>query len=130
LSAKETFLRLLTIENLDKVLPAELERLNQLRTTTQARYRFLVQRRTMLFHALNTASVGPKKGEEDELLVSKLTAQLVETITDCDQRLEELFRINDQIAQINKLLEVHSSSALAIALRKVNNKSSFIETRA
>lgn len=84
----------------------------------------------MLFHALNTASVGPKKGEEDELLVSKLTAQLVETITDCDQRLEELFRINDQIAQINKLLEVHSSSALAIALRKVNNKSSFIETRA
>jgi hypothetical protein len=75
----------------------------------------------MLFHALNTSSITPKKGSESEWLVSKLTAQLAETITDCDQRLEDLFRINDQITQISRLLEVHSSSALAVALRKVNN---------
>ena len=76
----------------------------------------------MLFHALNTSSVGPRKGEENELLVNKLTAQLAETVMDCDQRLEELIRINDQIAQINKLLDVHASSALAVALRKVKKR--------
>lgn len=73
----------------------------------------------MLCQALNSSAIGPTKGEDGELLVSKLTTQLVETITDCDQRLEELFRINDQIAQINKLFDVHSLSALAVALRKV-----------
>ena len=74
----------------------------------------------MLFHALNSSYLQKgQKGEEDDLLVSRLTAQLAETIGDCDQRLEELLRVNDQIAQINKLLDVHSASALAIALRKV-----------
>lgn len=74
----------------------------------------------MLFYAFHTSSIGPKKGEENDLLVSRLTAQLTETIADCDKRLEELFGINDQIAQVNKLFDVHSSSALAIALRKVS----------
>ena len=119
-SAKESFLRLLAVENLDKVLPAELARLEEAKTSTQARYRFLTNRRTMLFHALNSSYLQKsQKGEDDDLLVSRLTTQLAETIGDCDQRLEELLRINDQIAQINKLIDVHSSSALAIALRKV-----------
>lgn len=114
-------MRLLTMENLDKVLPAELERLDLLKTTTQSRYRFLVHRRTMLFQALNSTSLGQQK-ENDGSVVSSLTAQLAETIADCDQQLQELLRINDQIAQINKLIDVHSSSALAIALRKVRRK--------
>jgi len=74
----------------------------------------------MQFHALNSSFLQKsQKGDEDDLLVSKLTSQLAETIGDCDQRLEELLRINDQIAQINKLIDVHMGSALAIALRKV-----------
>jgi len=124
-SAKESFIRLLTEENLDTVLPAELERLNQLKATTQSRYRFLVHRRTMLFHALNSTSLGQQKDDEDGVsVVSKLTSQLAETIAECDLQLEEVLKIVDQIAQINKLIDLHWASALAIALRKVSLVSS------
>lgn len=119
-SASTSFIRLLSEENLDKVLPAELERLDTLKAVTQSKYRFLVQRRTMLFQALNSASLGQQKdGEDGVSVVSRLTLQLADTVTECDKNLEQLLQISDQIAQINKLMEVHWSSALAIALRKV-----------
>ncbi|KAF9530369.1 hypothetical protein CPB83DRAFT_850790 [Crepidotus variabilis] len=121
-SSQESFIRLLTIDNLDNVLPNELERLEAERATTQARYRFLVHRRTMLFQALNSSSTAQARPEDagSVSVVNKLTAQLAETITDCDLRLEELLKTNDQIAQVNKLMDIHSASALAIALRKLN----------
>jgi len=120
-SASESFVRLLTAENLDKVLPVELERLEHLKATTQSKYRFLVHRRTMLFQALNSTSLGQQKdGDDGVSVVSRLASQLADTISECDQRLEEVLQITDQLAQINKLIDVHWSSALAIALRKVN----------
>ncbi|PPQ68317.1 hypothetical protein CVT26_006246 [Gymnopilus dilepis] len=119
-SASTSFIRLLSEENLDRVLPAELERLDTLRAITQSRYRFLVQRRTMLFQALNSTSLGHQKDEDGVSLVSKLTLQLADTVGECDKSLEQLLQITDQIAQINRLTETHWSSALAIALRKLN----------
>ncbi|KAF4610717.1 hypothetical protein D9613_007126 [Agrocybe pediades] len=120
-SASESFVRLLTAENLDKVLPAELERLEHLKAVTQSKYRFLVHRRTMLFQALNSTSLGQQKdGEDGVSVVSRLASQLADTIAECDQKLEEVLQITDQVAQINKLIDVHWSSALAIALRKLN----------
>ncbi|KAH9479325.1 hypothetical protein JR316_0007915 [Psilocybe cubensis] len=120
-SASESFVRLLTAENLDKVLPAELERLESLKIVTQSKYRFLVHRRTMLFQALNSTSLGQQKdGEDGVSVVSRLATQLADTIGECDKNLEEVLRITDQIAQINKLIDTHWSSALAIALRKLN----------
>ncbi|KAF8159404.1 hypothetical protein B0H34DRAFT_402388 [Crassisporium funariophilum] len=121
-SARESFIRLLTVNNLDTVLPAELERLDALKTMTQSRYRFLVHRRTMLFHALNSSSVGHNHREADEpmLVIGRLASQLAETVAECDKQLEEVLSITDQMAQINKLIDVHWGSALAIALRKLN----------
>lgn len=119
-SARESFIRLLTIDNLDTILPAELVRLDELKTQTQSRYRFLVHRRTMLFHALNSTNLAHQKdGEDGVSALAKLTSQLSETITECEQHLEEVMNINDQVAQINKLIDLHWGSALAIALRKV-----------
>ena len=102
-------------------MPAELERLAQLKATTQSRYRFLVHRRTMLFHALNSAALAQQKdGEDGVSFVSQLASQLAETVAECDLQLEEVLKIVDQMAQIKKLIDLHWSSALAIALRKVS----------
>ncbi|PPQ63113.1 hypothetical protein CVT24_005824 [Panaeolus cyanescens] len=119
-SAQESSIRLVTLENLDKVLPAELERLDNLRLVTQSKYRFLCHRRAMLFQALNSTSLGPQKDADGTPVVSKLTAQLAETIGECDQHLAEVINITDQIGQIHRLMDIHSGSALAIALRKLN----------
>ena len=75
----------------------------------------------MLFHALNSTSLGQQKDDEDGVsVVSKLASQLAETVAECDLQLEEVLKIVDQIAQINKLIDLHWASALAIALRKVS----------
>lgn len=118
-SAHESSIRLVTLENLDKVLPAELERLDNLRLVTQSKYRFLCHRRAMLFQALNSTSSGSQKDADGTSVVSKLTSQLAETIGECDQHLAEVINITDQIGQIHRLMDIHSGSALAIALRKV-----------
>lgn len=125
-SAGESFIRLLTIENLDKILPAELERLEKCKTSAQTRYRFLVHRRTMLLQALITSiripSMKTQDKEDTMASVTKLTLQLSETTTDCDRLLEELMSISDRTSQINRMMDVHWASALAIALRKVSSQ--------
>ena len=118
-SAQESYIRLLTLQNLDTVLPAELERLEAAKGVTQSKYRFLVHRRTMLLQALHSISGVSNNGEDTLGVSSKLTVQLSETTGECDRLLEELMKITDHITQITKLLDRHWASALAIALRKV-----------
>ncbi|KAF8347942.1 hypothetical protein F5887DRAFT_954868 [Amanita rubescens] len=123
-SAGESFIRLLSIENLDKVLPAELEKLENAKLMTQSKYRFLVHRRTMLLQGINSrasASVVAKEREESASTISALAVQLSQTVAECDQQVGELAKIYDQQAQISKMLDVHWGSALAIALRKLNS---------
>lgn len=122
-SASESFVRLLSIENLDKVLPAELEKLENAKLITQSKYRFLVHRRTMLLQGINSrasAPVAAKEREESASTISALAVQLSQTVAECDQQVGELAKIYDQQAQITKMLDVHWGSALAIALRKVS----------
>ncbi|KAJ7089830.1 hypothetical protein B0H15DRAFT_839421 [Mycena belliarum] len=119
-SSRESFIRVLSIENLDKTLPAELERLEALRAMTQSKYRFTVHRRTMLLQALHSFS-GYNDRAQDAELVAKLTSQLSQTTAECDQFLGDLLQIADQVGQITRLLDVHWASALAIALRKLNS---------
>ncbi|KAJ6581028.1 hypothetical protein B0H19DRAFT_1251290 [Mycena capillaripes] len=118
-SSQESFIRVLSVENLDKSLPAELDRLNTLKSMTQSKYRFTVHRRTMLLQALHSFS-GYNDKEKDAALVAQLTGQLSQTTAECDQLLEDLLQIADQVGQITHLLDIHWSSALAIALRKLN----------
>ncbi|KAJ7035553.1 hypothetical protein C8F04DRAFT_1394654 [Mycena alexandri] len=119
-SSRESFIRVLSVENLEQSLPEELQRLDMLKSMTQSKYRFTVHRRTMLLQALHSFS-GYNDREKDAALVAKLTSQLSQTTADCDQLLEELLKIADQVGQIQHLLDVHWSSALAIALRKLNS---------
>lgn len=120
-SARESFVRLLSLENLDHAMPAEVERLDSLKMATQAKYRFLVHRRTMLLQALNSSSLAPEKtlSEDGVSTVSNLALRLSETTAECDQVMELLLQISDQLAQMSKMVEVHWAGALAIALRKV-----------
>ncbi|KAJ3842147.1 hypothetical protein F5878DRAFT_417857 [Lentinula raphanica] len=120
-SAQESFIRLLSLTQLDETLPAELERLNFLKASIQSRYRFHVQRRTMFLQALvssTTASASQKDGGAD--LVGKLATQLSETTVECDRLTQELASVADQITQVTRLIDNHWASALAIALRKLN----------
>ncbi|CAK5273795.1 unnamed protein product [Mycena citricolor] len=118
-SSRESFIRVLSVENLDRVLPSELERLTASKSTLQAKYRFNMQRRTMLLQALHSAS-GCQNQDSDAELMAKLTSQLSEVTSECDQLLEQLLQIADQMGQITSLQDVHWASALAIALRKLN----------
>ncbi|KAF8638441.1 hypothetical protein AX17_002198 [Amanita inopinata Kibby_2008] len=123
-SASESFIRLLSLENLDQVLPAELERLDALKLTMQSKYKFLVHRRSMLLQAMNSHTSTPltaKDAEDAMSIVGSLTVQLSKTVAECDEQVEELAKVYDQQAQISKILDVHWASALAIALRKLNS---------
>lgn len=121
-SALESFIRLLTLESIDKSLPEELTRLESAKIMAQAKYRFLVHRRTMQLQALLSASLSQSnaKDEDGQVANTKLTLQLSETVAECDQIMNDLLHIGDQIRQVQKLIEHHWASALAIALRKLN----------
>ncbi|KAF7357023.1 hypothetical protein MVEN_01038900 [Mycena venus] len=118
-SSRESFIRVLSVENLEQTLPAELERLNMVKAMTQSKYRFTVHRRTMLLQALHSFS--GYNDREGAALVAKLTSQLSQATAECDQLLEDLLQIVDQVGQINHLVDQHWASALAIALRKLNS---------
>ncbi|KAH8828426.1 hypothetical protein DL96DRAFT_1603211 [Flagelloscypha sp. PMI_526] len=117
-SARDNFVRLLRLEVLDQTLPAELVRLDEQKLKAKARYKFLAERRQVLMEDLCTiaTSFDPK----DHTTLSSIVVQLSETASSCDQTLSELLQITDRAAQIQTLLDRHSSSALAIALRKLN----------
>ncbi|RDB18566.1 hypothetical protein Hypma_000217 [Hypsizygus marmoreus] len=121
-SGRESFIRLLSLENTDTILPAEVERLTTRKEMAQSKYRFLVHRRTMLLQALNSSSVSPEKKvpEDGVAVVSKLTQQLSQTTAEGDELMEELLRVTDQLAQISKMTDQHCASALAVGLRKLN----------
>ncbi|KDQ26485.1 hypothetical protein PLEOSDRAFT_1084368 [Pleurotus ostreatus PC15] len=122
-SARESFIRLLSLNILDNELPNELQRLDHAKLTAQARYRFCVHRRTMLLQAVNACSMQQHSSSNTGAggsggHIAQLAAQLSETTAECDQLLEQMMRIVDQQAQCVKLQDVHWASALAVALRK------------
>ncbi|KAJ7230657.1 hypothetical protein GGX14DRAFT_584168 [Mycena pura] len=117
-SSHESAVRILSVKALDEELPAELDRLNTQKSVTQSKYRFTVHRRTMLLQALHSFSSYNDK-EKDTEVIAELTSQLSQTTAECDQLLENLLQIADQVGQITRLQDVHWASALAIALRKL-----------
>jgi hypothetical protein len=124
-SANESFIRLLPLQDVDGTIPNEIERLRILKATTSSRYRFCVQRRTMLLQALNSFSTAsPIQQDRDggTAYLSSLALQLAEITSECDRLADELVKITDQLGNLSKLTDTHWSSALAIALRKVCNR--------
>ncbi|KAG5717040.1 hypothetical protein E4T56_gene16462, partial [Termitomyces sp. T112] len=126
-TAPDTFIRLLSLDNLDTDLPVEIDRLKTLKASKQAQYRFLVQRRTMTLQALNSSFISPEKSQPDDdgiPIASKIALELSKVTAECDKIMSDLLVINDQLTQISMLTENHLSSALSVALRKLNKSHS------
>ncbi|TFK80753.1 hypothetical protein K466DRAFT_367868 [Polyporus arcularius HHB13444] len=117
-SAAESFIRVISSHTQRVELPQEVERLETLRATTQAQYRFNMHRRAMLLQSL--AALSQSQTDSDGEALYDLTTQLAELTTSCDRLMETLIRVADQKAQIQHLQDVHVASALAMALRKLN----------
>ncbi|KAF9653689.1 hypothetical protein BDM02DRAFT_3107657 [Thelephora ganbajun] len=117
-SAESYYVRLLKLETLDTELPEELHRLEMLTTDLKTRIRATAVARRELLDALtaHTSGTGTFNHHNLEGLVEELGTftQLADELND------ELYTAADQIAQLKRLMDVHSSSALAMALRKLN----------
>ena len=109
-SADPMCIRLLPTDLLDRDLPAAVEDLEVRREEIKAKYKYLVKRRRTLMRAL-AASV---EGAATPVSVLKLVEELSECTASCDRLSEELFLVSDQIAQIGRLRDGHSTSALAM----------------
>jgi len=116
-SAESYYVRLLKLETLDMELPEELHRLELLMTDLKTRLRATAAARRELLDALTAYSgTGTLDPHNLEGIVEDLgeVTQLAEELND------ELYTVADQIAQLKRLRDVHSSSALAVSLRKLN----------
>ncbi|KAG9081682.1 hypothetical protein FS749_007467 [Ceratobasidium sp. UAMH 11750] len=121
-SAETSCVRLLSLDVLDQELPTEVERLEQLRDVLQTKYKAQVRRRRLLMRSLALYVDG-----HDPPTSRRLMDELEDVGNVCDQLAEDLYLVGDQLAQISRLRDVHSTSALAVALRKING--SYIRAR-
>ncbi|KAF8892975.1 hypothetical protein BD779DRAFT_1508058 [Infundibulicybe gibba] len=117
-SAEPTSIRLLKLETLDNDIPEELHRLEMQRTDVKTRYKMLVRQRGHLLDSLSSYLDGSDADDSTAALGS--IADLRELSTSLDRFAEELHSVDKQISQLNTLCQVHSASALAMALRKLN----------
>lgn len=121
-SAETSSVRLLSLDVLDQELPTEVERLEQLRDVLQTKYKAQVRRRRLLMRSLSLYIDG-----HDPPTSRRLMDELEDVGNVCDQLAEDLYLVGDQLSQISRLRDVHCTSALAVALRKING--SYIRAR-
>ncbi|KAL5513414.1 hypothetical protein ACEPAH_3813 [Sanghuangporus vaninii] len=131
-SAEPSSIRLLPLQVIDDDLVQEAERLESERAQATAQYRFTMHRRNMLLQSLNASSgpsVSPSTSSANTINLSQnppmspaadLAQRLAEVSATLDRLAATLVRVSDQLAQIRTLRDVHSASALAVALRKLN----------
>lgn len=127
------------IKTLDEDVHAEEERLEQEKASLQARYRFTLQRRSMMFQALFTlahthiaqavnpqssspspSSSTPSSPAPPSNPIVDMTIRLSQVSVELDTLAQSLLSVNHQLAQIRQLQDIHAGSALAVALRKLN----------
>ena len=108
-SAKEQFIRLLPLSDVDVRIPEDLARIERSWDAAAARWRFEAHRRNMLLRALAAS------GADSDLL-----AQLSSTLGTLDSHAKDLLHASAHRAQIAAASDTHRSSALAVALRKLN----------
>ena len=123
-SAEASSIRLLTLEVLDDEIPEEVRRLESQRTNIKIRYKALSQTRATILDSLYS-SLGVL---EDVYAAHRLVRQLddlKELTQNLDQLAEELHSVDQQLSYLESLTHIHNSSALSMALRKLN--SSFLQ---
>ncbi|KZT22296.1 hypothetical protein NEOLEDRAFT_1181034 [Neolentinus lepideus HHB14362 ss-1] len=118
-SSHASSIRILSLDVLDSELPEEVRRLENLSGDLKTRYKLLARKRAALLGMFFVSQSDPN-GAMDYSPRQRSFEDLTETCTSLDQVVEELHMVNDQIYQLKRLMDVHSSSALAMALRKLN----------
>ena len=122
-SAEASSIRLLREETLDNEIPKEMRRLEIHRTEVKNQYKILTRRRASLLESLTVYLSG--KDQDDANFALSLVEELKDIDSTLDKLAEELHATDQQMAQLDSLCQVHSSSALSMALRKLN--SSFLK---
>ncbi|KAF5384185.1 hypothetical protein D9615_003240 [Tricholomella constricta] len=117
-SSEASSIRLLRLETLDNEIPEEIERLKTARTDTKMRYKILARRRANMLEALANSVDG--LDQDGPALAIRLVEELKELSGAMDKLTEELHSVDGQLAQLAQLCQAHSTSALAMALRKLN----------
>lgn len=117
-SAEASSIRLLRLEVLDNEIPEEIRRLEAQRTDLKTRYKVLTRRRTIAFESLSSYVSGAE--EENPTYVLRLVEELRELATALDKLAEELHSVDGQLDHLSTLTHIHTGSALAMALRKLN----------
>ncbi|OJA21111.1 hypothetical protein AZE42_10437 [Rhizopogon vesiculosus] len=117
-SAEASSIRLLKSEILDVDIPEEVHRLEMQRTDVKSRYKTLVRKRWQLMGTLAGHLGGPDLS--DPVPAARTVEELSEVSLALDQLTDELHNIVEMLGQLKSLRDVHSGSALAMALRKVN----------
>lgn len=117
-SSEASSIRLLRLETLDNEIPEEMERLQTQRTDAKAKYKTLARRRANLLETLADCVDGLER--DGPVRAIRLVEDLKDMSATLDKLTEELHSLDEQIAQVTQLCQAHSSSALAMALRKLN----------
>jgi len=117
-SAESYYVRLLKLETLDTELPEELHRLELLTTDLKTRLRATATARRELLDTLTAHASGT--GTLDHHNLEGVVEELGDITRLAEELNDELYTVADQIAQLKRLRDVHSSSALAMSLRKLN----------
>ncbi|KAG6857523.1 hypothetical protein H0H87_002148 [Tephrocybe sp. NHM501043] len=126
-SSEASAIRLLLLETLDEEIPAEVARLERAREEAKGRYGALARRRGRLFDALLLlgGGGGGQEGEQEQEQGErhhhqKRVEELKEVCGELDRAAEALHSAEEQLGQLAQLTQGHSTSALAMALRKLN----------
>ena len=120
-SSEASLIRLLEPELLENDVPAEIEALETLRTDLKTRYKLHARRRATLLETLSSViNTGLNTAEEGPGYAHRLLEEISEIAATMDNLSEELHSADIQLAYLDSLTQVHMSSALAVALRKLN----------
>ena len=114
-SAEVTAIRLLGSNVLDVEMPEELDRLETERDEIKKRYAHQIRLRKLLMRSLDLYVDG-----SDPETAHRLLNDLRDVSETCESLSQQLHVVTDQLAQITSLRERHLSSALIMALHKLN----------
>jgi hypothetical protein len=117
-SADTSFIRVLGPETMDSDIPNELHHLEMQRTNIKTQYEMLTRKRANSFDKLTSLLDGTEHADSDYALC--VAENLKGICMDLDRLAEDLHSADEQIAQLKLVQDVHSASALAMALRKLN----------
>ncbi|KAF8351935.1 hypothetical protein F5887DRAFT_1068316 [Amanita rubescens] len=122
-SAEALSIRLLHLDTLDNDIPEDLHRLESERRDIQDKYRSLSHHRNRLLDTLSNGSLSQTVESPGSAL--RIVEALRDVSTQLDRLAEDLHSVDEQLSCLNMLVQKHSGSALAMALRKLNK--SFLE---